>query len=45
MELELRFVEVQWAHKVGGCGTTLVAREWAPDANSLANIYYYFQKL
>ena len=36
MELELRSVEVQGAHKVGGCAQgvgrapTLVARVWAP---------------
>ena len=46
MELELRSVEVQGAHKVGGCAPggghapTLVARVWAPGADSFANIFY-----
>ena len=30
MELELRSVEVQGAHKDGGCAPTLVARVWVP---------------
>ena len=30
MELELRSVEVQGAHKAGGAPCTLVDRVWAP---------------
>ena len=40
MELELRSVEVQGAHKVGGHAPTLVARVWAPSVDSFANIFY-----
>ena len=30
MELELRSVDVQAAHKAGGAPSTLVGRVWAP---------------
>ena len=40
----MRSVEVQGAHEVGGRAPTLVARVWAPDLVSFANIFYYFQK-
>ena len=43
MELELRSVDVQGAHKVGGAPPTLVARMWAPWSSSFARIFYYFQ--
>ena len=50
MELELRSVGHQGAHKVGGRAQggrrapTLVARVWAPWSSSFARIFYYFQK-
>ena len=42
MELELRSVEVQGAHEVGGAPPTLVDRVWAPWSSSLARIFYNF---
>ena len=48
MELELRSVEVQGAHKTGGAPRgegappTLVDRVWAPWSSALARIFYYF---
>ena len=48
MELELRSVERQGAHKVGGCALggrrapTLVGRVWAPWSSSLARIFFLF---
>ena len=47
MELELRSVEVQGGHKIGGtpyrggAPPTLVDRVWAPWSSSLARIFYY----
>ena len=48
MELELRSVEVQGAHEIGGralgwgrgAPPYLVDRLWAPGINSFAKIYY-----
>ena len=40
MELELRSVEVQGAHKVGGRAPTPVDRVWAPGLDSFASIFY-----
>ena len=51
MELELRSVEVQGAHVEGGTPRgvgrtpTLVAKMWAPSADSFASIFYIFQNL
>ena len=45
MELELRLVERQGAHEVGGAPPTLVARWWAPWPSSFAGIFYIFQKV
>ena len=48
MELELRSVEPQGAHEVGGAPRgagappILVARVWAPWSSSLARIFYCF---
>ena len=47
MELELRSVEHQGAHEVGGAprvarAPTLVSRVWAPWSSSLARIFYCF---
>ena len=41
MELELRSVELQGAHEVGGAPPALVERVRAPW---FASIFYYFQK-
>ena len=45
MELELRSVEPQGAHEAGGAPCTLMDRVWAPDADSFASIFYYFQNV
>ena len=48
MELELRSVEVQGAHEIGGRALggggapTLVNRVWDPWSSSLARIFYCF---
>ena len=49
MELELRSVEHQGAHEIGGCAQggaapTLVDRVWAPGLDSFSSIFYIFQK-
>ena len=45
MELELRSVEVQGAHEIGGAPPCLVDKVWAPDLDSFASIFYIFQKV
>ena len=51
MELELRSVEVQGAHEIGGTprgrgrAPCLVDRVWAPWPSSFASIFYIFQNL
>ena len=40
MELGLRSVESQGAHKAGSAPCTPMDRVWAPDADSFANIFY-----
>ena len=51
MELELRSVELQGAHRQGraqggtGAPPTLVSRVWAPGLDSFASIFLLFPKI
>ena len=50
MELELRSVEVQGAHEIGGAPrgrgrAPLMDRVWSPGLDSFASIFYIFQKV
>ena len=44
IELELRSVEPQGAHEIGGAPSTLMDRVWPPGVDSFASNFYKFQK-